>query len=225
MGLRLSAVRRPGGACGRGGRGGQAAPDTSPKRLAGSNLEFTLAQIRDAYGPADWFPGDHPAMPEIVAHGKRPEVRACALCHYPNGKGRAENAPIAGLPVSYFIQQMNDFKERRPQERRAAEGQHERHDRDRQGHDRREIKASRRVLRLHAVDARGSRWWRPRRCPRRAIAGGMFLALEGNEKEPIGKRIIEMPENAEATEVLPTIRARASSPTRRPAASRRARRW
>src|ERR1019366_3793762 len=58
------------------GRGGQGAPDNSAKRLAGSNLEFTLTQIRDGFGPADWFPGDHPKMPEIVAHGRRPEVIA-----------------------------------------------------------------------------------------------------------------------------------------------------
>ena len=38
--------------------------------------------------------------------------------------------------------------------------------------------------------------------PKTRIAGGLFLALEGNEKEPIGKRIIEVPENAEATEML-----------------------
>ena len=49
-------------------------------------------------------------MPDIVANGRRPDVRACALCHYPNGKGRQENAGISGLPVSYFIQTMNDFK-------------------------------------------------------------------------------------------------------------------
>src|SRR5262252_4796396 len=66
---------------GGGGRGAQAPPDTSPKHLAGSDREFTLTQIRDGFGPADWFPGDHPQMPEIVAHGRRPEVRACALCH------------------------------------------------------------------------------------------------------------------------------------------------
>src|ERR1051326_6865465 len=75
-------------------RAAQAAPDTTPKKLPGSNLDFTVTQIRDACGPAGWFPGDHPAMPEIVAHGRRPDVRACSLCHYPNGKGRAENAPI-----------------------------------------------------------------------------------------------------------------------------------
>ena len=37
-------------------------------------------------------------------------MRACSLCHYPNGKGRAENAGVSGLPVSYFIQQMLDFR-------------------------------------------------------------------------------------------------------------------
>src|SRR5712671_1003964 len=85
-------------------------PDTSAKKLPGSTLEFTRAQISDGFGPADWFPGDHPKMPDVVAHGKRPDVRACSLCHYPNGKGRPENAGVAGLPTSYFIQQMNDFR-------------------------------------------------------------------------------------------------------------------
>ena len=86
------------------------APDPTPRTVPGSSGSFALAQIRDGFGPADWFPGDHPAMPEIVAHGKRPDVRACSLCHYPNGKGRPENAGVSGLPVAYFIQTMADFK-------------------------------------------------------------------------------------------------------------------
>jgi len=80
------------------------------KQLPGSTLSFTRQQISDGFGPADWFPGDHPTMPDIVAHGKRPDARACGLCHMPNGKGRQENAGVSGLPVSYFIQQMNDFR-------------------------------------------------------------------------------------------------------------------
>src|SRR6185295_16893745 len=94
------------------GRGGAPpAPDTSLKTRPGSTSQFTLAQIRDGYGPADWYPGDHGTMPDIVAHGKRADnVIACSLCHYPNGKGRAENAPVSGLNVAYFIQTMNDFK-------------------------------------------------------------------------------------------------------------------
>src|SRR6516162_9469681 len=88
-----------------------AAPDVTSRTVPGSAGSFTLAQIRDGFGPADWFPGDHPAMPEIVAHGRRDaQVNACALCHYPNGKGRAENAAVSGLPYSYFVQTMMDFK-------------------------------------------------------------------------------------------------------------------
>src|ERR1700726_4310627 len=56
-----------------------ASPDTSIKQIPGSPLAFTRQQIADAFGPADWFPGDHPPMPDIVAHGKRPEARACGL--------------------------------------------------------------------------------------------------------------------------------------------------
>jgi len=189
----------PAAPAGGGGRGG--APDTSPKHLAGSNLEFTLAQIRDGFGPADWFPGDHPKMPDIVAHGRRPDVRACSLCHYPNGKGRAENAPIAGYPVAYFIQQMNDFKNG---DRKSAEPR----------------KANTNVMIAiakamtdeeirAAADYFGSMPWTPwikvvetAMVPKTRIAGGLFLTLEGSEKEPIGKRIIEVPESAEATETL-----------------------
>jgi cytochrome c553 len=184
-----------------GGRGAQAAPDTSPKHLTGSDLEFTLAQIRDGFGPADWFPGDHPKMPDIVAHGRRPDVRACALCHYPNGKGRAENAPIAGYPVSYFVQQMSDFingnrKSAEPRKANTnamiaiAKAMTDE-----------EIKA--------AAEYYGSMPWTPwikvveaNMVPKTHISGGLFLALEGNDKEPIGRRIIEVPEDAEATETL-----------------------
>ena len=88
-----------------------APPDTSTKQIPGSTLSFTRQQISDSFGPADWFPGDHPTMPDIVAHGRRPDARACGLCHYPNGKGRQENAGVSGLPVSYFIQQINDFRD------------------------------------------------------------------------------------------------------------------
>jgi cytochrome c553 len=36
--------------------------------------------------------------------------------------------------------------------------------------------------------------------PKTRIAGGLFIALEGNETEPLGQRIIEVPENPEQSE-------------------------
>jgi len=181
--------------------GGRGAPDPSLKRLAGSDLTFTLAQIRDGFGPADWFPGDHPPMPDIVAHGRRPDVRACALCHYPNGKGRAENAPIAGYPVAYFVQQMADFKNgnRKSAEPRKANTNVMIAIAKAMTDD--EIKAS--------AEYFGSMKWTPwikvvetTSVPKTRIAGGLFLAVEGGGQEPISDRIIEIPENTEATEVL-----------------------
>jgi len=178
-----------------------AAADASLKRLPGSSAEFTLAQIRNGFGPADWYPGDHPQMPDIVARGRRPDVRACALCHYPNGKGRPENAPVAGYPPAYFIQQMADFKNgnRKSAEPRKANTNVMIAIAKAMTDD--EVKA--------AAEYFASMKWTPwikvvetNTVPKTHIAGGMFLALEGGEKEPLGQRIIEMPENTEATEVL-----------------------
>jgi cytochrome c553 len=178
-----------------------AAPDTTPKQLPGSTLTFTLPQIRDAFGPADWFPGDHPVMPDIVAKGKRPDVRACSLCHYPNGKGRPENAGVAGLPVAYFIQQMNDF---RADVRKSAEPRKANTNimiAIAKGMTPEEIKAS--------AEYFGAMKWTPwirvvesKTVPKTRIQGGMYLRLEGEATEPLGMRIIETPENAEHTEQL-----------------------
>jgi cytochrome c553 len=87
-----------------------AAPDTEDHHLPGSSKAFTRKQATDLFNPPDWYPEDHPSMPEIVAHGRRTEVRACGYCHLPNGQGRTENASLAGLPVGYFVQQMADYR-------------------------------------------------------------------------------------------------------------------
>ena len=77
-----------------------AAPDDgSPKKLPGSSGAFTLAADPRRLRSGRLVSGDHPTMPPIVASGKKPDVRACSLCHYPNGKGRPENAGVAGLPA------------------------------------------------------------------------------------------------------------------------------
>ena len=78
--------------------------------LPGSAAQFSFAQLRDFFSPPDWYPEDHPAMPPLVAHGAQPGSFACGFCHLPTGNGRPENANIAGLPASYIIQQVQDFK-------------------------------------------------------------------------------------------------------------------
>jgi len=184
-----------------------AVPDDGTLRhLPGSTLAFTRTQIRNAFGPADWYPGDHPPMPDIVAHGRAPDVRACALCHYPNGKGRPENSGVSGLPYAYFMQTMADFKNgnrksadpRKPNTKLMADFAKAMTDG--------EIMAS-------AVYFGAMKWtpWirvvETNTVPKTRIQNGMFLRLEGNEKEPIGQRIIETPENTEGTELLRDARS------------------
>ena len=193
----------PGGPRG-GGGGAPPAPDPTPQKLAGSTSTFTLAQIRDGFGPADWFPGDHPPMPDIVAHGKREsQVNACSLCHYPNGKGRAENAPVSGLPYAYFVQQMMDFKNdlRKSADPRKANTARMAAFAKAMTDD--EIKASA----TYFSSMKWTPWIRvveSDTAPKTRIAGGLFMALEGEQagKEPLGQRIIEVPEKTMETDQL-----------------------
>ena len=176
-------------------------PDTSMKQVPGSTLSFTRQQIGDGFGPADWFPGDHPPMPDIVAHGKRPDARACGLCHYPNGKGRQENAGVSGLPVSYFIQQMNDF---RSGARKSAE--------PRKTNTNLMIAIAKAMTSdeiKQAADYFGAMPWTPwvrvvetKSVPKMESRGGIWIHITGGQMEPIGMRVVETPEEAERTEVL-----------------------
>lgn len=85
-------------------------PDDKPNVLPGSSATFSWKDARDLFVAPDWHPQDHPAMPLIVAQGRKPNVRACGSCHRVEGTGGPENASLAGLPVAYFVQQIADFK-------------------------------------------------------------------------------------------------------------------
>jgi cytochrome c553 len=193
-----------GAAAGRGGAvgagRGAAAADAPLEHLPGSALAFTRAQIGNAYGPADWFPNDHPAMPDVVAKGNMAEnVNACALCHYPNGKGRPENAPVAGLPYGYIVQTLNDFKNGN---RKSAD--------PRKANTGRMSGFAKAMTDSEIEDSAkyfSSIKWTPwirvvetNSVPKSHPNNGMFVKDDGNMTEPIGDRIIEDAENAEATE-------------------------
>ena len=139
-------------------------------------------------------------MPEIVAHGKPPVVWACARCHYPNGKGRPENAGIAGLPVDYFIEQMQAF---RNGERRSADVRKPNTPMMvsyARGMTDGEIRA--------AAEYYGTMKWTPwirvvetDRVPQTTLSAGMFLQTGDGADEALGDRIIEVPEDADAVEI------------------------
>jgi cytochrome c553 len=82
-----------------------------PFQIPSSKLSFTRKELSNLFAAPDWRPEDHPPMPEIVSHGRQPEVRACGYCHLPTGNGRPENARLAGLPVEYFVAQVKAFRD------------------------------------------------------------------------------------------------------------------
>jgi cytochrome c553 len=89
----------------------KAAPDDGvPRHVPDSAAAFTITQERDLFFAPDWHPDDHPVMPDVIAHGRPPEVRACGSCHRVEGTGGPENASLAGLPAAYIVQQMADYK-------------------------------------------------------------------------------------------------------------------
>jgi len=171
--------------------------------LPAAGRSFTFGEIRNPFGPADWYPDEHPTMPDIVANGRYPDVWACSLCHYPNGKGRPENAGIAGLPREYFIQQLNDF---RANLRKSAQP--------------RKFNTSLMVTIAQgmtdeqieqAADYYGSMPWtqwvrvvEAEEVPKSRFSLGMYIPLEGAAAgmEPLGMRIMETPEDVEHAEVL-----------------------
>jgi len=175
--------------------------DPNPQHVPGSTLAFTRSRIINPYAPADWFPADHPGMPEIVSHGRKPAIWACGLCHYPNGKGRPENAGIAGLPVSYFIRQMQGFRDGL---RRSAD--------DRKKNTNLMIGYAKAMTNEEVTAAAtyyGAMPWttwikvvESATVPKTRLSVGMYLPLEGGGREPIGRRIIEVPEDAVRTEEL-----------------------
>jgi cytochrome c553 len=178
----------------------QKPPDTTPRHVPKSEAAFTLAQTTDLFTPPDWHPEDHPAMPEIVSHGRSPEVFACGYCHLPNGQGRPENSSLAGLPAAYIVQQLADFKNGL---RKSSDPRHG----PTAAMIKYETKANEKEIQAAAeyFSALKPRPWirvvETDTVPKTQVGGWMLVVSEGGETEPIGERIIETPENLERTEL------------------------
>ena len=158
------------------------------KQVPDSTRAYTQAQIDDPFNPPDWFPDEHPPMPQIVAQGDKPAVRACAQCHLPSGDGHPESSSLAGLPVPYLLRQLTAFK----------------------NGERKGVRATTMITIAQAIsdaDALAAAeyfaalqpgvWTKvieTDSVPKSYVgAGGMRFAEPGGEMEPIGNRIITVP--------------------------------
>ena len=175
--------------------------DTIQKKVPGSKVRFTDAGVGDRFVVPDWFPGDHPPMPEVVAHGRKPQVFACGYCHLPNGQGRPENASLAGQPAQYIIEQVTEMKEGRRKTSQPAMGS---------------IKSMYQVAGAVSPDElkiaadyfsklKYRKWIRvveSDTVPKFEVSShNMLVKAKEGGSEPIGNRIAELPENLDLVEL------------------------
>jgi cytochrome c553 len=172
-------------------------PDASvQKSLPGSTKSYTQAQIDDGFNPPDWYPQDHPKMPDVVAHGrKETNARACALCHLTSGGGHPESAGIAGLPVRYILRQMAEFKIGMRNGARATAMIP-----ISKGLDDKDFRAAAEYY----ASLKQPAWYKvveTDTVPKSYLGNGaMRFPVENGGTEPLGKRIIELPQNDESAE-------------------------
>ena len=79
-------------------------------RAPGSAQEYEWAKVAGNTNPPDWFPDEHPAAPRVVTGGQGIRF-ACGSCHLMSGQGHPEAADISGMPAEYLIRQMAYYKE------------------------------------------------------------------------------------------------------------------
>ena len=180
-----------------------ATPADSPQHVPGSKAEYTKKQIASLQVVPDWFPEDHPAMPDIVAHGRAPAMGACGHCHLPTGLGRPENQSVAGLSEGYMLQQFEDFRSgaRKSSEPRMASVNNM-------------ILAAKNATPeemkagvAYFASLKRQRWIRvveTDTVPLTKISSLMLVVTDPDKREPIGNRVIEVSEDLEQTELRNT---------------------
>jgi len=156
---------------------------------------------------ADWYPDEHGPIPDIIKFGRKrfnsdgswdgkEGIRACGQCHLATGSGRPENAQPGGLPLAYILQQLEDFRnDLRTSADPKKDNMH------------RMISFSKLLTPEETLAAAEYFAAQPfpqivkviesATAPKTRAAGGMFHALEGPAagQEPLGQRIIEIPED------------------------------
>lgn len=169
------------------------------RQVPGSNATYSVSQLHDRFIAPVWHPSDHPPLPEIVASGRKPNVFACGFCHRADGPGGPENSNLAGLPAAYIVQQMADYKSGA----RKSSVQ-------KRGPVLLMMSLSKEITDAEVETAAAYfAALRPRSnimvvetdtVPKPFVAGWFLAASNTGEKEPIGQRIIEVPEDLERFE-------------------------
>lgn len=161
--------------------------EPEPRRLAGSSQSYTQAQIDNLSSPPDWFPDQHAPMPAIVQRANGTTL-ACASCHLVSGHGHPESSHLSGLTAPYILRQLADFK----------------------SGDRKEPTRMGSIVKSMTEDEmkQAAQWFSSLKAgpwtkvvetdtvPKSYIGKGrMRFVAPGNETEPLGLRVVELPED------------------------------
>ena len=171
--------------------------DGTKRHVPGSGAGFTLTEIRDLFFALDWFPDAHPPMPQVVAQGRRPNMRPCGVCHRPEGIGGPENASLAGLPEEYLLRQIQDYRSGARSTAVAARAHLFRMVAALKDLSDEEIKAAAAYYaslklppRIRVVEAE--------RIPTSYVPAWYYTPKNDGQTEALGQRIMEMPDDEEA---------------------------
>ena len=179
---------------------------TKMRHVAGSGAEYSLVDVRDGSNVIDWLPTDHPTpMPDIIKHGPvamGAAKRGCGSCHLPNGKGRPENAPPGGLPVAYFVRQIQDFRSGLRHSADPRKANTNTMIALAKAMTDQEIRESAEYFAAVTWKAQWVKVVETDMVPKTRIEGNLFIKLEEVRSEPIAGRIIEVPEDTEQAELL-----------------------
>ena len=134
-------------------------------------------------------------MPKVVAAGRKPEVFACGVCHRADGPGGPESSSLFGLSADYIIRQTQEFRTGQ------RSGSASRVPTDLM------TKGAKAVTDQELAEAAAYfAAIKPRAnltvletdtVPRTEVRELFLTPIAGTEREPIGQRIIEVPEPLE----------------------------
>ena len=160
---------------------------------------FTRAQLLNLFSVPDWHPASHQPMPEIVSHGRAPDVFACGFCHMPGGQGRPENASLSGLPAQYIIQQVMDMKSGARRESLTGYGPSDKMVHIAESVSVQELAVAADYFAAQPMTKR-TRVVETAVVPKMHVVGWIYALDAGGGTEPLGERLLEMTRDPELHE-------------------------
>jgi cytochrome c553 len=166
------------------------AESQEPKSVEGSTKKYTPKEIDDLLNPPDWFPEAHKPAPSIVQKGHGAAL-ACGSCHLMSGLGHPESGDLTGFTADYIVQQMLDFRNGTRKDYARMNGI------SKEVSDEEARQAAEWFTSLPRK--RWSRVVEAAMVPKTFVGQGRMRFLDPKDKgmEPIGNRIITVPEDQE----------------------------